>query len=120
MPPRILRLWPSPRLTRVVRRRSASSIGSHSVYPELDQGCGDHELQEAPTTERSRGLQAVQALEGEWVPNRKRRWGRRLPTTVAGRLVMKRSVPMKRARNQAWRAGPKFTYRPPTLSASAI
>jgi len=31
------------------------------VIPRLDQGCGDHELQEAPTTERSRGLQAVQA-----------------------------------------------------------
>src|SRR2546427_11339659 len=44
----------------------------------------------------------------------KEKVGRRLPTTVAGRL-MKRSVPMKRARNQARRAGPKFTYRPPDI-----
>src|SRR5436309_13847640 len=32
MPERILRLWPPRRLTSVMRRRSASSIGSHSVY----------------------------------------------------------------------------------------
>src|SRR3989475_5145087 len=44
----------------------------------------------------------------------KEKVGRRLPTTVAGRL-MKRSVPMKRARNQARRAGPKSSYRPPDI-----
>ena len=45
----------------------------------------------------------------------KEKVGRSLPTTVAGRLLMKKSAPTRLARNQAQRSGPELGDPPPDI-----